>query len=53
MLYTGKIVTFLGVYFTRLFFKLNEACFKRRASDVPNALKTIDNQMKCIIIYCF
>ena len=25
MLYTGKIVTFLGVYFTRLCFKLNNS----------------------------
>jgi hypothetical protein len=33
--------------------ELFEACFKRRASHVPNALKTIDNQLKCLIIYCF
>jgi hypothetical protein len=32
---------------------VNEACFKRRASHVPNALKIIDNQMNCLIIYCF
>jgi hypothetical protein len=32
---------------------LNEACFKRHASHVPNALKTIDNELKCLIIYCF
>jgi hypothetical protein len=24
------------------------ACFKRRATHVPNALKTIDNGMKCL-----
>jgi hypothetical protein len=30
-----------------------EACFKRRASLVPNGSKTIDNQLKCLIIYCF
>jgi hypothetical protein len=26
-------------------------CFKRRVSNVPNALKTIDNQLKCLLIY--
>ena len=31
----------------------HKVCFKRRASHVPNALKTIDNQLKCLIIYCF
>jgi hypothetical protein len=30
----------------------SKACFKRRASHVPNALKTIANQLKCLIIYC-
>ena len=33
--------------------KRPKACFKRRASHVPNALKTIDNLLKCLIIYCF
>jgi hypothetical protein len=36
-----------------VFGELYKACFRRRASRVPNALKTIDNQLKCLIIYCF
>jgi hypothetical protein len=31
----------------------NEACFKRRASHVPNALETIDNEAFQLIFYCF
>jgi hypothetical protein len=34
-------------------YKVNKACFKRRASHVTNALKTVDNQLKCLIIYYF
>ena len=34
-------------------YKQYKACFKRRASHVPNVLQTIDNQLKCLIIYCF
>jgi hypothetical protein len=30
-----------------------KACFKRRASHVPNALETIDNEAFQLIIYCF
>jgi hypothetical protein len=30
-----------------------KACFKRRASHVPNALETIDNEALQLIIYCF
>jgi hypothetical protein len=26
-----------------------KACFKRRPSHVPNALKIIDNQLKCLM----
>ena len=33
--------------------KLSKACFKRRASDVPNALETIDNEAFQLIIDCF
>jgi hypothetical protein len=32
---------------------VHEACFKRRASHVPNALETIDNEACQLIIYCF
>jgi hypothetical protein len=32
---------------------LTWACFKRRASHVPNALETIDNEAFQLIIYCF
>jgi hypothetical protein len=30
-----------------------KACFKRRASHLPNALETIDNEAFQLIIYCF
>ena len=33
--------------------KVTKACFIRRASHVPNALKTIGNQPKRLILYCF
>jgi hypothetical protein len=33
--------------------KYSKACFKRRASHVPNALETIDNETFQLIIYCF
>jgi hypothetical protein len=32
---------------------ISYACFKRRASHVPNALETIDNEAFHLIIYCF
>jgi hypothetical protein len=38
--------------FLQWILKMTKSCFKRRASHVPNALKTIDNQVK-FLIYCF
>jgi hypothetical protein len=32
---------------------VTEACLKRRASHVPNALEAIDNEAFQLIIYCF
>jgi hypothetical protein len=33
--------------------KVNKACFKRRASRVPNALETVGDEAVHPIIYCF
>jgi hypothetical protein len=33
--------------------RIYKACFKRRASHVPNALETIDNEALQLIIDCF
>jgi hypothetical protein len=39
----------LGIVFLAMY----KACSKRRILHVPNAFKTIDNQLKCLIIHCF
>jgi hypothetical protein len=39
----------LGIVFLSMY----KACSKRRILHVPNAFKTIDNQLKCLIIHCF
>jgi hypothetical protein len=44
---------FISVRFPYLYHYDSKACFKRRASHVRINLKTIDNQLKCLIIYCF
>jgi hypothetical protein len=43
------VVLMLGIVFLSMY----KACSKRRILLVPNAFKTIDNQLKCLIIHCF
>jgi hypothetical protein len=44
------VLLMLGIVFLISMYK---ACSKRRILHVPNAFKTIDNQLKCLIIRCF
>jgi hypothetical protein len=39
----------LGIVFLSIY----KACSKRHILHVPNAFKTMDNQLKCLIIHCF
>jgi hypothetical protein len=45
--------SFPDCYLDRMHVLSCEACFKRRASHVPNALERIDNEAFQLIIYCF
>jgi hypothetical protein len=54
-----RTLSMIELYFAHMIILLvsselnSKACFKRRASHVPNALEIIDNEAFQLIIYCF